>query len=436
MPSDLKRKRSMRRMLAVSAIMGLSLAGCGSYSASTSGALPDRVARPLSQNTGHRMYHVYQTHYDSPSQTVYIYTKRIPHGPLSVATYKSLGSEHTLDMASLHGVVNFATSQYPTSKVSHIIVMNEESPERYGQVANAHKDKPTVNAGGALHLTQGNLAPHRSFEMIAQIPVPSDPIHNAGSSFAPSSQAGADAYGAYGINRTYRSWHPYNSHRYGANDYRGQYGANHGANNQRGSTAGSGTAKSGATTTAPSGHATSGATTTAPSGHATSGATTTAPSSATSVPTSSIPIPPPGVHLDPNIVPAAGVNASYAAKLAAVESVAESKLGTPYIWGHNEDRGQYGFDCSNYTEYVFHHALGYLMTTSSKGQYLYVGVKVPLSAMRPGDLIAFDSGAHVGIFIGNGQMIQEGGGLGKCGYLPLTPTSYWYHHISAVKRMF
>ncbi len=387
------------------------------------------------------MYHVYQTHYDSPSQTVYIYTKRIPHGPLSVATYHSLGSEHTLDMASIDGVINFATSQYSTSKVSHVVVLNEESPERYRQIANARNDQPTVNAGGALHLTKGSLAPHRSFEMIAQIPVPSNPLHSGVSSFAPSGQTSADAlgaYGGYGMNRAYRSWNPHGYQRYGAHHYRDPYGSTSGAHSQKGATGGTGNAKNGSTATTPGNTAaTSGSTATTPGNTAaTSGSTATTPSGSTSVATSSIPIPPPGVHLDPSIVPGAGVNASYSAKLAAIESVAESKLGTPYIWGHNEDRGQYGFDCSNYTEYVFHHALGYLMTTSSKGQFLYVGVKVPLSSMRPGDLIAFDSGAHVGIFIGNGQMIQEGGGLGKCGYLPLTPTSYWYHHISAVKRMF
>jgi cell wall-associated NlpC family hydrolase len=56
--------------------------------------------------------------------------------------------------------------------------------------------------------------------------------------------------------------------------------------------------------------------------------------------------------------------------------------------------------------------------------------------MRPGDLVVFNQGGHVGIYAGNGQMIQEGGGLGKVGYLKLTPGSYWYQHISAVKRMY
>ncbi|QQE81489.1 C40 family peptidase [Alicyclobacillus sp. SO9] len=149
-----------------------------------------------------------------------------------------------------------------------------------------------------------------------------------------------------------------------------------------------------------------------------------------------IQLPPPGVQWDPSITPKAGRNASIQAKTNAVLSVAQSKLGTKYIWGHNEDRGQYGFDCSNYTEYVYHHALGYKFTTSSRGQYRYVGKTVPQSAMKPGDLLIFEKGKHVGIYAGNNRMIQEGGGLGKCGYLGLGANSYWAKHMTAVRRMY
>lgn len=145
---------------------------------------------------------------------------------------------------------------------------------------------------------------------------------------------------------------------------------------------------------------------------------------------------PPGVSYDRAVHPMAGPRTSYAAKTRAVLGRAASELGTPYIWGHNEDRGQFGFDCSNFTSYVYHHALGYHMTDSSKMQYHSVGWPVAVSAMRPGDLVVFNQGSHVGIYAGGGRMIQEGGGLHKVGYLPLHPGSYWYKHISAVKRMY
>ncbi|MCF8564964.1 C40 family peptidase [Alicyclobacillus tolerans] len=145
---------------------------------------------------------------------------------------------------------------------------------------------------------------------------------------------------------------------------------------------------------------------------------------------------PPGVRMDPRIRPLASRNASWQQKFDAVQRVAQSKLGTPYRWGHNEDRGQYGFDCSNFTAYVYHHALGYKISGASQVQNHSVGWRVPKSAMRPGDLLIFENGKHVGIYVGNGRMIEEGGGLGKVGYLSVRPGSYWGNHLTAVKRMF
>ena len=145
---------------------------------------------------------------------------------------------------------------------------------------------------------------------------------------------------------------------------------------------------------------------------------------------------PPGVTLDPNIVPIATINASWSQKFDAVKSIAVSKLGTPYIWGHNEDRGQYGFDCSNFTSYVYHHALGYILSDYSRVQATSVGYPVPISQMRPGDLLIFNNGQHVGIYMGNQKMIDAGGGAGQVSYMSLGPGYYWGNHITAVKRMF
>lgn len=150
---------------------------------------------------------------------------------------------------------------------------------------------------------------------------------------------------------------------------------------------------------------------------------------------------PPGVTLDPNMHPIAPLSASYAEKLQAIEEVAQSKLGTPYIWGHNEDRGQYGFDCSNFVEYVFHEALGYNFSGSSRVQFEHVGWPIPIHEMRPGDELFFSDrtnptgSAHVGIYIGHGEMIEEGGGLGKVGYLSIDH-GFWSRHLVAVHRLF
>ncbi|MCW2277663.1 C40 family peptidase [Heliophilum fasciatum] len=145
---------------------------------------------------------------------------------------------------------------------------------------------------------------------------------------------------------------------------------------------------------------------------------------------------PPGVTMDKLIKPLAPLNASDQEKFNAIMTIAKSKLGTPYVWGHNEDKGTKGFDCSNFTSYVYHHALGYKMSTASRTQNRSVGWTVPKSQMRPGDLVIFNNGSHVSIYAGNNQVIQEGGGLGKVGYLSIAPKTYWGKHITAVKRMY
>lgn len=144
---------------------------------------------------------------------------------------------------------------------------------------------------------------------------------------------------------------------------------------------------------------------------------------------------PPGVRYDARVNALAKPGASVAAKERAILRIAESKIGTPYIWGHNEDRGQYGFDCSNYVEYVMHHALGYTFSGASMVQVRRVGYSVPVSQMRVGDIIFFENGKHEGIFVGNRRMINEGGGLGKVGYLSVGPGSYWGKRITSVRRL-
>lgn len=149
-----------------------------------------------------------------------------------------------------------------------------------------------------------------------------------------------------------------------------------------------------------------------------------------------IKVPPPGTSFDHQLQPKAGEGASPTAKGDAVVMVAMDKTGTPYIWGHNEDRGQRGFDCSNFIAYVYHHALGYQFSGNSNVQWDNVGVTVPIWDRRKGDLLIFEHGKHVGIYIGNDEMIQCGGGLGQVGKLSLGTDSYWGKRISGVRRMF
>ena len=92
-------------------------------------------------------------------------------------------------------------------------------------------------------------------------------------------------------------------------------------------------------------------------------------------------------------------------------------LGTPYARGGN---GPSVFDCSGFTSYVYQHAAGITLPRTTWDQ-IKVGRAVSLSELKPGDLIFPNGCEHVGIYVGNGQMIHAPhtgdvvkiGGLGK-----------------------
>ena len=98
-------------------------------------------------------------------------------------------------------------------------------------------------------------------------------------------------------------------------------------------------------------------------------------------------------------------------KASKLISVAKSKLGAPYVWGAS---GTKSFDCSSFTQYVYKTALGINLqrTSNIQGEQ---GTKITsVSKLQPGDLIYFNTYStnrangitHVGMYIGNGQMIH------------------------------
>jgi len=88
-----------------------------------------------------------------------------------------------------------------------------------------------------------------------------------------------------------------------------------------------------------------------------------------------------------------------------VVSVAMEYLGCPYVWGGATPGG---FDCSGFVMYVYK-KVGVNLPHSSRMQYT-CGRPVSRSELRPGDLVFFyDPISHVGIYIGEGQMIHAAG---------------------------
>ncbi|MFD4597060.1 NlpC/P60 family protein [Streptomyces sp. NPDC058464] len=99
---------------------------------------------------------------------------------------------------------------------------------------------------------------------------------------------------------------------------------------------------------------------------------------------------------------AAGSVAATDSRAAAAVAYAYSKLGSPYVWGAT---GPDAFDCSGLAQAAYRSA-GVSIPRTTYAQ-IDAGRRVSRSELQPGDLVFFYSGiSHVGIYIGNGQMIH------------------------------
>ncbi|MBS6600822.1 MAG: NlpC/P60 family protein [Clostridium sp.] len=94
-----------------------------------------------------------------------------------------------------------------------------------------------------------------------------------------------------------------------------------------------------------------------------------------------------------------GVTTSGSAQ--AIVNEAYKHLGKAYVWGA---KGPDNFDCSGFTSYVYQAVTGIWIGGDTYSQ-IYSGREVSYSELQPGDLV-FPHSGHVGIYIGNGQMIH------------------------------
>ena len=107
--------------------------------------------------------------------------------------------------------------------------------------------------------------------------------------------------------------------------------------------------------------------------------------------------------------PAPRASAAAAGTGTEVADYALGFVGSPYLWGGSSPAG---FDCSGLVKYVYSH-FGIDLPHSSRLMSTY-GVAVDRAALQPGDLVFFfDPVHHVGIYVGNGKMVDAAGlGLG------------------------
>jgi peptidoglycan DL-endopeptidase CwlO len=81
--------------------------------------------------------------------------------------------------------------------------------------------------------------------------------------------------------------------------------------------------------------------------------------------------------------------------------VALSYLGTPYHWGAE---GPSGFDCSGLVQWAY--AREGVSIPRVTSEQIRSGVYVPRDDLAPGDLVFFDGGHHVGMYLGKGAFVQ------------------------------
>jgi len=120
-----------------------------------------------------------------------------------------------------------------------------------------------------------------------------------------------------------------------------------------------------------------------------------------------------------------------------VVDLARSEIGMPYVWGG--DSPATSFDCSGLVQWVYRQ-VGIDLPRTAQEQYDATRRLGP-AELRPGDLVYFASTypssdwiTHVGIYVGNGQMIDAPNEGDVVREMPVF-VGYWGAHYAGAGRV-
>lgn len=130
------------------------------------------------------------------------------------------------------------------------------------------------------------------------------------------------------------------------------------------------------------------------------------------------------------VVSSSGSSSATTNTAARLVELAKSKLGCRYVWGAN---GPDTFDCSGLTSWCYRQVGINIPRTSS--QQSKSGKSVARSNLLPGDLVFFNTSgkgvSHVGMYVGNGQMIHAPNREKPVKYDSLSNSYYSSRYINA-----
>jgi len=120
-----------------------------------------------------------------------------------------------------------------------------------------------------------------------------------------------------------------------------------------------------------------------------------------------------------------------------VVELARSQIGMPYVWGASDPH--VGFDCSGLVEWVYAQ-VGVALPRTAQAQY-DATLRLSPAQLQPGDLVFFANTypsaepiTHVGIYLGNGLMINAANPTSGVGEMPVF-TGYWAAHYAGGGRV-